>query len=388
MVTGHLVYALGTVLFAVSFDVERLEVSGGPIPSLKACSAGFEAAQVRRSANYDVSSNGTLVYVPDFALAAGVPRRLLAVDLSGNAVPLIEDERDFWRPRISPDGSRVAVEVGRPNSSPEVWIVDLQRRTLNPVGGESAYAAWTPDSKSVIYRGNVGGLQAPGRRKRDAQLLVEPERAVLALSHDISQGIVAFATGNRRTIFKRFTEIKTCPVFVQRLLGSIWELLARRFAACLYVERLEAGRVYVRPFQGLRVQRDLPRSAEGPVRSGRRTGPRVTERLWRHDERAGDAESTFTSGRPRRLFRLPALSCREPRRHDIHPDGKRFIMVSERKDAAATPRQQVNIVPTGSRFAGWRPYADLEVAIRRVLSLRIRDASSSAGPQPGIVTAA
>jgi hypothetical protein len=30
--------------------------------------------------------------------------------------------------------------------------------------------------------------------------------------------------------------------------------------------------------------------------------------------------------------------------YDIHPDGKRFIMVSERKDAAATPRQQVNIV--------------------------------------------
>ena len=30
--------------------------------------------------------------------------------------------------------------------------------------------------------------------------------------------------------------------------------------------------------------------------------------------------------------------------YDIHPDGKRFIMVSERKAAAATPRQQVNIV--------------------------------------------
>jgi hypothetical protein len=30
--------------------------------------------------------------------------------------------------------------------------------------------------------------------------------------------------------------------------------------------------------------------------------------------------------------------------YDIHPDGKRFIMVSERKDADAIPRQQVNIV--------------------------------------------
>ena len=30
--TGHLVYALGSVLFAVPFDVDRLEVSGGPVP--------------------------------------------------------------------------------------------------------------------------------------------------------------------------------------------------------------------------------------------------------------------------------------------------------------------------------------------------------------------
>jgi hypothetical protein len=30
--------------------------------------------------------------------------------------------------------------------------------------------------------------------------------------------------------------------------------------------------------------------------------------------------------------------------YDIHPDGKRFIMVSAHKDAAATPREQINIV--------------------------------------------
>ena len=180
--TGHLVYALGTVLFAVSFDVERLEVSGGPIPVIEGVQRGIRGrAGQGGSANYDVSSNGTLVYVPDFALVAGVPRRLLAVDLSGTAAPLIEDERDFWRPRISPDGSRVAVEVLRPNSSAQVWIVDLQRRTLNPVGGvESGFAAWAPDGQSVIYRRNEGGLyRQPADGSEDAQLLVGHERAVL-----------------------------------------------------------------------------------------------------------------------------------------------------------------------------------------------------------------
>jgi hypothetical protein len=80
--TGHLLYALGTVLFAVPFDVGRLEVSGGPIPVIEGVQRGTRGSAGRGgSANYDVSSNGTLVYVPDFALPAGVPRRLLGVDL-------------------------------------------------------------------------------------------------------------------------------------------------------------------------------------------------------------------------------------------------------------------------------------------------------------------
>jgi hypothetical protein len=58
-------------------------------------------------------------------------------------------------------------------------------------------------------------------------------------------------------------------------------------------------------------------------------------------------EPTFNSGgRPRELFRFAGVyrMSGTTTAYDIHPDGKRFIMVSERKDAATTPRQQVNIV--------------------------------------------
>jgi hypothetical protein len=70
--TGHLVYALGNALFAKPFDVERLEVSGGPIPVIEGVQRGIRGREGQGgSANYDVRSNGTLAYVPDFALAAG-----------------------------------------------------------------------------------------------------------------------------------------------------------------------------------------------------------------------------------------------------------------------------------------------------------------------------
>ena len=57
-------------------------------------------------------------------------------------------------------------------------------------------------------------------------------------------------------------------------------------------------------------------------------------------------EPMFTSGRPRTLFRFAGIyrMSGTATAYDIHPDGKRFIMVSERKDAAASPRNQVNIV--------------------------------------------
>ena len=98
LATGHLIYALGTVIYAVPIDLATLEVKGAPAPLIEGVQRGVRGSGGQGgSANYDVSSNGTLVYVPDFAIAASVPRRLLAVDLSGNSVPLIDDERDFWR---------------------------------------------------------------------------------------------------------------------------------------------------------------------------------------------------------------------------------------------------------------------------------------------------
>jgi len=354
--TGHLVYALGSTLFAIPFDVERLEVSGGPIPVIEGMQRGTRGSTGQGgSANYDVSSNGTLVYVPDFALvAAGVPRRLLAVDLSGHAVPLIEDERDFWRPRISPDGSRVAVEVVlRPNSPSQVWIVDLERRTLNPLGGdESSHAAWTPDSKSVIYRRNIGALyRQPADGSGGAQLLADYDRAFVARVMDTSRsGFVAFATGSPQD------DIQTLHLGT----GKVSEFLAtpaREHMASfapdgrwLAYTSNDSGRdeVYVRPFPRIEGAARLVSIGGG---SGPVWAPNGSTLYYR--AASGEMMSvpvklnpTFTSGRPRTLFRFAGvyrMSGTAPA-YDIHPDGKRFIMVSEHKDAAATPRQQINIV--------------------------------------------
>ena len=68
--TGHLVYALGGSLFAVAFDLQRLEVSGGPVADGRGRQA--IARRVTGAAQFSVSSNGSLVYIP----GRSRPRRL------------------------------------------------------------------------------------------------------------------------------------------------------------------------------------------------------------------------------------------------------------------------------------------------------------------------
>jgi serine/threonine-protein kinase len=354
MATGHLVYALGTVIYAVAIDLGTLEVKGAPAPLIEGVQRGVRGSGGQGgSANYDVSSNGTLVYVPDFALAGGVLRRLLSVDLSGDSVPLIDDERDFWRPRISPDGTRVAVEVVSPNSVSQVWILDLKRRTLSPLGGEgdTGYPVWTPDGKSVIYRRGEGHLY---RQLTDggsgAKVLVDSPGAVFRVMDVSRDRVVAVAMGSPQD------DIQTFHLDTGRL-SEFLATPAREYMASfspdgrwLAYTSNESGRdeVYVRPF---------PRT-EGVARlvsigggSGPVWAPTGSTLYYRGADGnmmalAVTLEPTFTSGRPRKLFRFAGVyrMSGTATAYDIHPDGKRFIMVSERKDAATTRRRQVNIV--------------------------------------------
>jgi hypothetical protein len=59
--TGHIVYALGGTLFAVPFDLGRLEIKGGPVPVVEGVR---RPATASGSAYFAFSNTGALVYVP------------------------------------------------------------------------------------------------------------------------------------------------------------------------------------------------------------------------------------------------------------------------------------------------------------------------------------
>jgi len=82
-------------------------------------------------ANFALSKEGTLVYVPgDVATPRAEPRSLVWVNRQGREEPIKAPPGVYAVARVSPDGTRVALDIRDRTSG--IWIWDLRRQTLPP----------------------------------------------------------------------------------------------------------------------------------------------------------------------------------------------------------------------------------------------------------------
>jgi len=157
--TGHIVYAGGNNLFAVAFDPDKLEMTGSPVRVIEGVSRPRGAVSLPL---YAVSDSGTLVYVPETTAPARLPQyELVWVDRNGKEEPLGAPPNMYGSPRISPDGTRVALNVV---SGQDIrtrvghsWIWDLVRKTLTRLTVDEATDGdplWTPDGNRITFFSN------------------------------------------------------------------------------------------------------------------------------------------------------------------------------------------------------------------------------------------
>ena len=143
--SGHLVYAASGALRAVRFDLVNLKVLSDPVPVVdEVASSGAGVA------NYAVSRTGTLVYVPG-SFTSG-QRSLVWVDRQGREEPIDSPPRNYVAARISPDGTRAALQIN--DQDQDIWIWDFRRGTLRRLTQDPApetSPAWTPDSRRIIF---------------------------------------------------------------------------------------------------------------------------------------------------------------------------------------------------------------------------------------------
>jgi len=161
--SGHLVYALSGRLYAIRFDPGRLETSGQPIPVLEGVRRTGPAAE------FSVSRNGTIVYIPGPATASDGSFNLLLATAKGAVDMLKVPAGPYVAPRASPDGKRIAFGVDNGKEA-AVYIYDLsgaramQRLTF---GGGNRFPVWSPDGKDVAFQSDRGGTLAVWRQRAD-----------------------------------------------------------------------------------------------------------------------------------------------------------------------------------------------------------------------------
>src|SRR5207247_286229 len=100
----HLIYMQQRTLFAVRFDLNRLETIGQAVPALE----GLTSNRSVGSAQLAFSTHGTFVYVPDTAAMAARPIDWLTRD--GKISVLRAVNADWANPRVSPDGLQLAID--------------------------------------------------------------------------------------------------------------------------------------------------------------------------------------------------------------------------------------------------------------------------------------
>jgi serine/threonine-protein kinase len=357
--TGHIVYWLLNGHYAVPFDAYKLEVTGGPVPVV------LGADEVA------ISDAGTMVYIPQWYStssegASGPQRTLVWVDRKGQEEPLDAPPNAYMFPKISPDGTKVALNIPISDQA-DIWIWDLIRKTRSRLTRDEAYDGvplWTSDGKRIFFVSNRGG--SPNIYWKSADGTGEVEQLGSLTTSAIFPS--SWSNDGNSLIFNEQQGETGYDISVMSIEGDYTSnpLLQEEFAECnpqvspdgrwlAYMSyESEQPEIYVRPFPDVHSGK-LQISTSGGMEP--RWSPDGKELFYRNP--SGDAmmvvdietEPVFEAGIPKELFRGPYYYYMG-HNWDIHPDGKRFLMVKQperlaeesTEESAATEPRKIIVV--------------------------------------------
>ena len=126
-------------------------------------------ARLGAAAQYDVSADGTLVYLPTTGGTEG--RSMLTVLSSGSRSQLYDVARSYSDPRLSPDGKRMALHLLDQDN--DIWILDIARGAMTRLTfdpREDETPVWSPDGQWIAFAGSLrdaAQTRAVFRRRAD-----------------------------------------------------------------------------------------------------------------------------------------------------------------------------------------------------------------------------
>jgi Tol biopolymer transport system component len=343
--TGHIIYAVNDVLFAVGFDLGTLAIEGAPVAIADGVRPG--------PPQYGVSDSGALVFVPGSETGGNT---LVWVDREGNVEPLGTPARNYTFPRLSPNGRSVLVRI-----DDDLWLFDIAEEALTRLtfGARANLPVWSADGQFASYRsiregtGNMFWTRAdgtgteeqltrgdftqqnPSSWSRDGQLLAFYQIPGVGGSGDRDLWVMPL-DGNREP-----------RPFLQTALNEAAPNFSPDGQLMAYVSNESgANEIFVRPFPGPGSQWQIStEGGGGPIwaQSGRELFYMNGSQLMAVDI---ETETGFSAGVPRLLvenrFRPSTGNVAS---YDATADGQRFVMIQDAvvTDIEALP-DQINIV--------------------------------------------
>jgi len=343
--TGHLVYGAGGTLRAVAFDRHRLEVAGTPVPVLEQV-----VTSVGGAVDVAFAANGTMVYVPGRG-SAGAARSLVWVDRMGREEQVPAPLRAYSLPRISPDGTRVALTVM--DQEQDIWIWDFARESLTRFTfdpGTDQYPLWSPDSRRLIFasaraRGTNLFWQAADGSGTVEQLTEGPTlRLPVAMTPDGSRIIVREVGQQDDLMVVPLQPPRRSQPLVQTMFGERNAEIAPDGRWLAY-ESNESGReeIYVRPFPDVSGGRWQVSTGGGRMPLWSRNGQ---ELFYGSPDGAlmgvrMEPGPSWRSSTPARILQSQFAYSGFGRAFDIARDGRRFLMIREGGGNEAAPQNLV-----------------------------------------------
>jgi eukaryotic-like serine/threonine-protein kinase len=298
---------------------------------------------------FSIARDGTLVYVPSIS----EKRKLVWVDRQGRETTVPAPPRMFQSPRISPDGSRVAVDVL--DQDRDLWILDLSRQTLARLTfgpAEDRNPVWTPDGRRVIFSSQREGPPRVFWQAADGTGAADRLSDVNGLwpsSITPDGGRVLLRTGGSPN------DVVILPVSqeqrVELLIHTPYTELNAEISPngrWIAYESDESGemQVYVRSFPDVNEGRWM-------ISTGGGVGPmwsRSGRELLYHKPGSGlmaasvMTEAGFAWGAPSEVIKDSSYLWGLSRTYDIGPDDQRVLIVKRNAPASGISSVQINVV--------------------------------------------
>ncbi len=322
-------------LVSIGFDVSAGTASGST--SVVANIVGFQPSTYWSA--FTVANNGTLIYNTSVGAAQSA---LTWMDRSGKELGHIGSPAIMANPTLSPDGSRVALDITDPQANNvDIWVESTagagnSRFTFD--SAEEVIGVWSRDGSMVAYRSDADGASL--YLKRATGLERERKRFTVPSMDDILPN--SWSSDDRQILFTRQgasgEHLELLPVAggepTRLLTGNASESNGQISPDGKWVayasDDLGNWEIYVTSFPG----------AAGKWQVSRGGG---TEPRWRGDGKevyyispSGmlmavpvNGESIFVTATPVPLFQIhgrASISSTDVFTYDVAKDGKRFLV--------------------------------------------------------------